>query len=93
MGALYAGCEPMADRADAAWAAERRPILPRANRRSGHASRNLSVLDPEAENKENLANTTMETYLQDAPSSCMSCHASLANARGRDFAGILSALH
>jgi hypothetical protein len=35
----------------------------------------------------------METYLQDAPSSCMACHASLANARGRDFAGILSALH
>jgi hypothetical protein len=40
-----------------------------------------------------MANTTMETYLQDAPSSCMACHASLANARGRDFAGILSVLH
>ena len=49
--------------------------------------------DPSRENKENLANTTIETYLQDAPSSCMACHASLANARGRDFAGILSALH
>ncbi len=49
--------------------------------------------DPSRENKENLANTTMETYLQDAPSSCMACHASVANARGRDFAGILSALH
>jgi hypothetical protein len=49
--------------------------------------------DPSRENKENMANTTMETYLQDAPSSCMACHASLANARGRDFAGILSALH
>src|SRR5271166_433820 len=49
--------------------------------------------DPSRENKENLANTTMETYLQDAPSSCMACHASLANARGRDFVGILSALH
>jgi len=49
--------------------------------------------DPSRENKENLANTTMETYLQDAPSSCMACHSSLANARGRDFAGILSALH
>jgi hypothetical protein len=48
--------------------------------------------DPAAENKENLANTTMETYQQDAPSSCMSCHASLANARGRDFAGILADL-
>ncbi len=48
--------------------------------------------DAAAENKENLANTTMETYLQDAPSSCMSCHATLANARGRDFAGILAHL-
>jgi len=48
--------------------------------------------DPSLENKENLANTTVETYLQDAPSSCMACHASLANARGRDFAGILSTL-
>ncbi len=48
--------------------------------------------DPAAENKENLADTTWETYLQDAPSSCMACHASLANARGRDFAGILAAL-
>ncbi len=54
---------------------------------------NYQTDDPSRENKENLANTTMETYLQDAPSSCMSCHASLANARGRDFAGILSALH
>ena len=49
--------------------------------------------DPSRENEENMANTTMETYLQDAPSSCMACHASLANARGRDFAGILSVLH
>jgi hypothetical protein len=49
--------------------------------------------DPSRENEENIANTTMETYLQDAPSSCMACHASLANARGRDFAGILSVLH
>ena len=48
--------------------------------------------DPAAENKENLANTTLETYLQDAPSSCMACHASLANARGRDFVGILAPL-
>src|SRR5271168_3944999 len=43
--------------------------------------------DPSRENKENLSNTTMVTYLQDAPSSCMACHASLANARGRDFVG------
>ena len=37
---------------------------------------------------ENLANTTMETYLQDSPSSCMSCHQKF-NLRGRDFVGIL----
>lgn len=42
---------------------------------------------PEAR-KENLANTTIETYLQDPPSSCMSCHQNF-NARGHDFVGIL----
>ena len=40
-----------------------------------------------------LANTTMETYLQDLSSGCMGCHSILANARGFDFAGILSGLH
>ena len=49
---------------------------------------NYQSADAAAESKENLVNTTMETYLQDAPSSCMSCHAKVANARGRDFAGI-----
>jgi hypothetical protein len=39
--------------------------------------------------KENLANTTIETYFQDPPSSCMSCHQSVSNALGRDFVGIL----
>ena len=39
--------------------------------------------------KENLVNTTSETYFQDPPSSCMSCHQSLSNALGRDFVGIL----
>lgn len=39
--------------------------------------------------KENLVNTTLETYLQDPPSSCMSCHQAF-NARGRDFVGILA---
>jgi hypothetical protein len=39
--------------------------------------------------KENLANTTIETYLQDPPSSCMACHQSVSNALGRDFVGIL----
>ncbi len=37
---------------------------------------------------ENLVNTTMETYLQDRPSSCMLCHQNF-NARGRDFVGML----
>jgi hypothetical protein len=49
--------------------------------------RNDGVFYPEAR-KENLANTTIETYLQDPPSSCMSCH-QVFNARGRDFVGIL----
>ncbi len=48
---------------------------------------NDGVFFPEAR-KENLANTTMETYFQDPPSSCMSCHQGF-NARGRDFVGIL----
>jgi hypothetical protein len=38
---------------------------------------------------ENLVNTTIETYFQDPPSSCMSCHQSLSNALGRDFVGML----
>ena len=53
---------------------------------------NYQSPDAAGENKENLANTTMETYLQDPPSSCMACHASLANARGRDFVGFLAAV-
>jgi hypothetical protein len=39
--------------------------------------------------RENLVNTTMETYFQDRPSSCMSCHHKVSNALGRDFVGIL----
>ena len=42
---------------------------------------------PEAR-KENLANTTMETYFQDEPTSCMNCHQRF-NERGRDFVGLL----
>jgi hypothetical protein len=38
---------------------------------------------------ENLVNTTIETYFQDPPSSCMSCHQSVSNALGRDFVGML----
>ena len=33
--------------------------------------------------------TTIETYFQDAPSSCMACHQSLSNALGRGFVGML----
>jgi hypothetical protein len=40
--------------------------------------------------KEKLVNTTIETYLQDPPSSCMACHHSLSNALGRDFVGMLA---
>jgi hypothetical protein len=40
--------------------------------------------------KENLANTTIDTYFQDPPSSCMACHHSVSNALGRDFVGILA---
>jgi Cu/Ag efflux protein CusF len=36
----------------------------------------------------NLANTTMETYAQSAPSSCMACHHVVSNALGRDFVAI-----
>ena len=38
----------------------------------------------------NLVNTTMETYLQDEPSSCMACHQKVSNARGDDFVGTLA---
>jgi hypothetical protein len=48
---------------------------------------NDGVFFPETRN-ENLVNTTMETYLQDPPSSCMSCHQNF-NVRGHDFVGIL----
>lgn len=39
--------------------------------------------------RENLANTTMETFTQDAPSSCMACHHAIANASGRDFVAMI----
>ena len=39
--------------------------------------------------KENLVNTAIETYMQDPPSSCMSCHQAVSNALGRDFIGML----
>jgi hypothetical protein len=48
---------------------------------------NDGVFFPEAR-KENLANTTIETYRQNPPASCMSCHQKF-NALGRDFVGLL----
>ena len=42
--------------------------------------------------EENLINTTMETYLQDHPSSCMACHQVVSNARGDDFVGTLAGI-
>jgi hypothetical protein len=39
--------------------------------------------------RENMVTTTMETYFQDPPSNCMSCHHRVSNALGRDFVGIL----
>jgi hypothetical protein len=40
--------------------------------------------------EENLVNSTMETYLQDRPSSCMACHQAVSNAHGADFVGTLA---
>jgi hypothetical protein len=45
--------------------------------------------DADSAPKENLTNTTIETYFQDLPSSCMACHQSVSNALGRDFVGVL----
>jgi hypothetical protein len=42
--------------------------------------------------QENLINTTMETYLQEAPSSCMACHQSVSNVHGNDFVGLLAGM-
>ena len=54
------------------------PDAPRENYQAGDAP------------KENLVNTTIETYFQEPPSSCMACHQSVSNALGRDFVGILA---
>jgi hypothetical protein len=45
-----------------------------------------------AKDEENLVNTTMETYLQDRPSSCMACHQAVSNAKGDDFVGTLAGI-
>ena len=61
------------------------PGRPEANRRD-ESYRSTAAA------QENLVNTTMETYLQDAPSSCMACHQAVSNARGDDFVGVLAAV-
>ena len=43
-----------------------------------------------AATQENMVNTTMETYLQEAPSSCMACHQAASNRGGFDFVGTLA---
>lgn len=48
---------------------------------------NDGVFFPEGR-KENMVNTAIETYLQDPPSSCMSCHQGF-NEHGHDFVGML----
>ena len=52
----------------------------------------VDVYQLPANNKEpapNLANSTMETYLQDPTSSCMACHHVMSNAHGRDFVAFI----
>jgi hypothetical protein len=46
-----------------------------------------------APTQENLVNTTMESYLQEAPSSCMACHQAASNQSGYDFIGALARTH
>ena len=60
------------------WPTQRYPIDPH----------NDGVFFPDGGRKENMVNSTIETYLQDSPSSCMSCHQAF-NERGRDFVGML----
>ncbi len=54
------------------------------------ARENYQSSEADGSPKENLVNTTIETYMQDPPSSCMSCHQSVSNALGRDFVGVLA---
>ena len=76
----------MADDSRAGGPAKRRRLFSRAAAHGGRAARELPV---GGRANENLVNTTIETYFQDPPSSCMSCHQSLSNALGRDFVGML----
>ena len=66
---------------------KQRRVFSRADVSAGRAAREL----PDSRRaQENLVNTTIETYMQDPPSSCMSCHQAVSNARGRDFVGVLA---
>ena len=76
----------MADDTRTAKPAKRRRLFPRPAARGRRAAENYQSADAP---RENLVNTTIETYFQDAPSSCMSCHQSLSNALGHDFVGML----
>ena len=76
----------MADRSPSAKPAERRRHFPGQPLRAGAPRENYQSADAP---KENLVNTTIETYFQDQPSSCMACHQSVSNALGRDFVGML----
>ena len=53
----------------------------------GGPKRCRRILPIDRERAGELVNTTMETYLQDLPSSCMACHQAVSNARGGDSSG------
>ena len=73
----------MADRHPSGRPAKRRRLFPWTD--PAARTRRARIYQSTDAPKENLVNTTIETYFQDPPSSCMSCHQSLSNALGRDF--------
>ena len=77
----------MADRHPTSRPAKRRRLFPGLTPPPNTPRENYQAVDAP---KESLANTTIETYFQDPPSSCMACHQSLSNALGRDFVGMLA---
>ena len=87
VGALHARRQPMADDSCARQARKTTAAIFPGSRSTSDAPReNYQSADAP---QENLVNTTIETYFQDPPSSCMSCHQSISNALGRDFVGML----
>ena len=88
MGALHAGRRPVAD---GPWTSRRRTTTAAIFREVRKApARATNPTSRRAAPEENLTNATMETYLQDRPSSCMACHQAVSNARGGDFVGVLA---